>query len=313
MARAERTLAAAGALAVLFAAGPAGAFCRTTTCDVDMAQSDCTWDGDNCATSGHPLFWEDSCSWFGVQQDGSTKRHITHDQLHSAVANAFTKWGKANCGGGKTPSFAMQDTDELYGDVVCAQREFNKSAANANVWMFRDADWPYVGAATTIALTTLSVEISTGRILDADVEINSYRTNITTSDVNVGADLDSIVTHESGHFLGLAHSPVADATMFANYSPSSVSIRTLSTDDEQGICAVYPPGKAPACGPPEPLYGFSRYCGGKNASTGPVSSSSKKGCSVALGSAEDGGAALAALAVTAVGARLRRRRVVARS
>jgi hypothetical protein len=307
VAPAKTSLALFAAIGLLLSARTAGAYCRTTTCDVDMAQKDCTWDDNNCATAGHPLFWPDSCGWFGVQQDGSPKRHISYATFHSLVSNAFKKWSKASCGGGKVPSFEMTDTDTLYGAVVCPNREFNKNAANASAWMFRDNDWPYVGGSTTIALTTLSVDIPTGRILDADVEINSYRTDITTSDTNVGADLDSIVTHESGHFLGMAHSPVQDATMFANYSPSSIDIRTLSPDDEAGICAAYPPATPPTCGPPEPIYGFSRYCGGVNPSTQPMGTS-KTTCAAALGRPSDGRVALVAAAIAAAAIRLRRRR-----
>jgi MYXO-CTERM domain-containing protein len=292
----------------LLVAGSASAFCRTTTCDVDSKQTGCTRDDNMCATSGHPLFWPDNCSWFGVQKDGSPLRHITYDQMHAAVTNAFTKWGNADCGSGAKPSFALQDTDVLYAPIECAQREFNKTAANANTWMFRDTDWPYVDSTSTIALTTLSVEISTGRILDADVEINSFRTNITTSDVNVVADLESIVTHESGHFLGLAHSAVATATMYYSYSPSSVNIRTLDPDDELGICAAYPPGAAPICGQPEPIYGFSEQCGGADPVTGPDTAGDKKSsCAVSLG-ATSGSGALGAGVVLAGAALVRRRR-----
>ena len=63
--------------------------------------------------------------------------------------------------------------------------------------------------------TTLSIDTVSGQILDADVEIDAFDPGqngmppITTSDSNVGYDLESIVTHEAGHFLGLAHSIVA--------------------------------------------------------------------------------------------------------
>jgi len=294
-------------LAVLLGASSAGAWCRTTTCDVDDSKGVCTRDADNCATSGKPLFWPGECAWFGVQKDGSPKRHITYETLHSAVTNAFGKWSKANCNPGN-PSFSMTDTDLLYGPVECTNHEFHTDACNASAWMFRDTDWPYVGSTTTIALTTLSVEISSGRIFDADVEINSWGTNITTSDVNVGADLESVVTHEAGHFLGLAHSAVTTATMYFTYNPSSIAIRTLSPDDQAGMCAAYPPGPAPTCGEPEPLFGFSTSCGGKTCATQPVDSSTKKGCAVALGMRAHDTEGAGLFLALAAGLRLLRRR-----
>jgi hypothetical protein len=302
--RASFTIATAIAVALGTGAGTAAAFCRTTTCDLDKAQAGCSWDPDGCTTGGKFLFWQGSCAWFGVQRDGSPKHHISYETAHALIANAFGKWAKANCGDGR-PSFAIDDTDDICGPVVCNSQEFDQKTANASVWMFRDDEWPYMDGGTTIALTTLSVEIKTGRILDADVEINSFANDITTSDTNVVADLDSIVTHESGHFLGLAHSPDMESTMYSMYSPASLSIRSLSPDDEAAICATYPASTGkPTCGAPEPLYGYSKYCGGVNPCTLPEQGTD--GCTVTR-VAQRGHGATAALLVIGLAARRRRR------
>jgi MYXO-CTERM domain-containing protein len=292
-------------LGIVLGAGPAGAYCRTTTCDIPNPPEGCTWDADHCATSGYPLLWPEGCAWFGVQKDGSNKSGISYDTLHDVIASAFSKWSKANCEGGAAPAFEMQDTDLLYGPVECPVHEFNKHAANASAWMFRDDSWPYQDPKNTIALTSVSVDLTNGRILDADCEINSFGTKITTSGAN-GADLEAIVTHEAGHFLGLAHSKVAEATMAPNYP--GTSIRSLAPDDEKGICAVYPPGASPVCGAPEPIYGFSKYCGGVNPSTPPVHGTSE-GCSCRVGIAPPGrGPALFGILMTSLLLARRRRR-----
>jgi MYXO-CTERM domain-containing protein len=57
-------------------------------------------------------------------------------------------------------------------------------------------------------------------------------------------DLQAILTHEAGHFLGLAHSVDTSAIMYAFYSPGSIH---LTPDDVAGICTIYPP-LAPAGG-----------------------------------------------------------------
>jgi hypothetical protein len=307
--KAASALAAAATVSLLSL--NAGAFCRTTTCDVGGAAADCTSDANGCATSGKPLFWASECGWYGVQKDGSPKLHITYDMFHSIVVKAFGKWAAADCGSGAHPSFSMTDTDVLYAPAACNKQEFNKDAANASIWMFRDNDWPYQGASSTIALTTLTVNTKTGEILDADVEVNSFRTSISTSNTVVTADLESIVTHESGHFLGLAHSSDPQASMFKSYSPSTISIRTLAPDDVAGICEVYPPGNAPSCPEPSPLTGFSLECGGVNPVTKPVpptTSSSSKSCSMApLGSRAPAWPSLVLVAMVAA-ARVRRRR-----
>ncbi len=55
-------------------------------------------------------------------------------------------------------------------------------------------------------------------------------------------DIQGIVTHELGHALGLAHTSVLPATMFAgaNPGPASVELRSLHVDDQQGIQSILP-------------------------------------------------------------------------
>jgi hypothetical protein len=73
-------------------------------------------------------------------------------------------------------------------------------------------------------------------------------------------DLPSVVTHEAGHFLGIAHTQLSDRTITMYPSIDTGEIRVLSPDDIAAICAIYPPGTLdPSCDP-EPRHGFSTEC-----------------------------------------------------
>lgn len=158
---------------------------------------------------------------------------------------------------------------EVLGPIACGQRGFNEDKGNANIVLFRDDSWPYSGAGSVLALTTVTFNTKTGVISDADMEINAASPDkvLTTSDSDVQIDLQSILTHEAGHFLGLAHTLVQDATMFSDYKPGSTTLRDLDEDDRAGLCAAYPPGRAglgscdPKAATPSSA-GFSALCSG---------------------------------------------------
>lgn len=147
------------------------------------------------------------------------------------------------------------------GTVACTIEEYNQTDGNANIIVFRDDNWESEDhEPSALALTTVHYNSKTGDIYDVDMEINGqYR--LSTSEMPGDAyDLQSVVTHEAGHFLGLAHSEEADATMYLQYSSGSVAFRDLSDDDIAGICAIYPPERTGVCDF-EPRKGFSPECG----------------------------------------------------
>jgi hypothetical protein len=273
---------------------PAGAFCRSRTC-----ASKCTEDPiTTCPIEGVPIAWPGSCVSYTVQRDGSLS--ISHAELSRATDAAFQTWQNVRCPSNGSPSLAVGN---LYGVTSCGRVEFNPRQANANIVVIRD-DW--VADPTALALTTVSINSVTGQIYDADMEING------TQPLSIGPlspnryDLESIITHEAGHFFGVAHSNVGldqnchnGATMCPYYLPGVDDFRSLHEDDIAAICTIYPPDRVlPQCDP-TPHRGFSPECG-MDPMTGGA-------CSVAISRGRTGAGWLTAL-VAGWGAGVCRRR-----
>lgn len=113
---------------------------------------------------------------------------------------------------------------------------FRFDAPNENgVYLVRGR-WDH-GAALAVTITT-SDEAS-GAILDSDVLV-SDRDDLVADAPSTGYDLESVVTHELGHLLGLGESADPAATMYARTPRGSREARTLDADDRAGIAALYP-------------------------------------------------------------------------
>jgi hypothetical protein len=251
-------------LLVCLGARSAQAYCRTTTCD--PKQEDCGIDENGCAIRGETLFWPDACVTYAVQRNGSALRGISAYDTDQAMQAAFQAWLGTECPGGGHPSLGVIPL----GGARCDQAEYNPPedgrplAPNANLVIFRDDGWPYPDERYVIARTSITFDVVTGAIFDADIEVNSFRNEFSIGEAQSSNDLQGVLTHEVGHFLGLDHTLVENATMLADYALSNLGTRTLASDDRAGICSIYAPAAepAPACpGSTGPHHGYSSDCG----------------------------------------------------
>ncbi len=108
----------------------------------------------------------------------------------------------------------------------------------------------------TLAATEFLIDTTTGEILESDVFFNSsFPWSAAPGGTPGRYDLQSIATHEGGHFVGLGHSALgetelssgsrrllaAGAVMFPiAFSAGDISGRTLRPDDVAGVSDIYP-------------------------------------------------------------------------
>jgi hypothetical protein len=231
---------------------------------------------------GVPLWWRSPCISMDIYL-GSPPPTLTADQFWKASQLAAQAWshGDIACTGvsismnKKTESTAAVGLD-LKNVIVFSQDAWCQQSTSP------EPAAPTCYAANAMAVTTLFKNNTTGEIVDADMEINAVNfawadllVNPTLANGNT-ADFQNTLTHEHGHVIGLTHNcysandgpaplmdntgnpemvcgsadvpaSVIDATMYPVVATSDTDRRTLSPDDRQAACDLYPSSQS-TCG-----------------------------------------------------------------
>lgn len=195
-----------------------------------------------------PVLWPGAQVTFTINDQGTDNSTVAPglpQALLETVLSSFAAWNQLECPGFEEPDNCsdMLLTYEGLTSQTGVGFDQAENAKNINLVVWRDQNWNQIASDQTFALTSVTFNPNTGRIVDADLEINSeiYTLNIGDPvDPNL-ADLENTLVHEVGHFVGLDHSSVRDATMFANADLGETKKRTLAADDIDAICASYPP------------------------------------------------------------------------
>ncbi len=272
-------------------ASDAAAFCRSTTCRT-TASSECQTDDDGCVVDGEKLFWPTSCIGYATNRLGT--QDLDPSDTREIIKKSFVAWSDVRCKGG-IASMTFQERDP----IPCKRSEYNKEGPNVNVVLFQDDDWKYRGIDGTLAKTSVTYNDESGEIYDADIEVNTAFNTVTITDDprKIEYDLQAILTHEVGHFIGIAHSPDPNAVMFASYSPGSTTQRELSPDDLDAICNIYPPNSGTPC-EVEPKNGFSATCPGPDEKNGLCSAGAVGAASATPIDPSGGGGVITALSAS---------------
>jgi hypothetical protein len=204
-----------------------------------------------------PIVWDHNCVLFYLDRGGSSDFRALNDAaekssepgksgpsktLEKIVLRAFDAWSEPSCGG----------VSLVYGGLVDAEDEI--PGQSRNVVSFQQEGWSE-NSMTVFATTTVSYNPNTGVIHDADITVNDEFYKFAADPVpgSGEADLQNTLTHEVGHFLGISHSEVSEATMYGSAGLEETKKRTLHEDDVAVLCRYYPADEADSvCGGTEP-------------------------------------------------------------
>jgi len=160
-------------------------------------------------------------------------------QLQAAVQQGFDTWAKV-------PTIALSSQFAGFTDAEPFVED------GASVIGFRSR--PDLDRA--LGATTFQIDAVTGELIEADIFLNSaFEWSVTPGGTSGRYDVQSIATHEIGHFLGLGHSALGEteiqpaggrrviaksAIMFPiAYPPGNISDRTPKTDDAAGLAEIF--------------------------------------------------------------------------
>jgi len=125
-----------------------------------------------------------------------------------------------------------------------------------NSMFFDTAGVNFAPGGTIIAFVRSTIDLNDGHTLDADMVFNDRDFFCSTSSPNLtpappgqsSVDLQSVITHEYGHYFGLDHTSIADATMIP-FIIGDTRQRTLELDDRAGNSTIYPESAARGLSP----------------------------------------------------------------
>ena len=226
--------------------------------------------------AGHYLFWESGCAF--VTPDSQGTKEIAGDGEFDAISACVDTWntGTASCSyltlklEGRAPHEVGRDDINLikFRDVSWCRPASGGAPAKCYA--------PSAAGITTAVFVDDPMSARDGAIVDADVELNGVDFAIAKDGTSLGvqscqSELQNTLTHELGHLQGLEHPCLAtgdpprvddkgravpscsqttdpvitEATMYNFQECGETKKETLSDDDINAICTIYPKAQDP--------------------------------------------------------------------
>ncbi len=169
---------------------------------------------------------------------------VSAGQLQTVAAASFSTWSQAQSGSALAASFSGFTNAEPVRDDGVTVIGFQEH---------KELD-------RTLGVTTFTLDRTTGALVEADIFLNSaFAWSVAPAGESNKFDVQSILTHEVGHLIGLGHSLLGETVLRPEggrrvvakrsvmfpiaYAVGTILDRTLQDDDIAAVSATYPTGK----------------------------------------------------------------------
>jgi uncharacterized protein (TIGR02145 family) len=164
---------------------------------------------------------------------------ITDGTDIKAITNSFDTW--SNISTAKTKFVVSAGSADMVNAVA-------GDGINLVSFMDTEYDWPEGVLAYASKTTEMDEGGVNGKITDADIIVNPAFKDVLKGTTGLNGetgttgfyDIQSIITHEIGHTIGLLHSGLTRSTMFFWMNKGSIGKRTLESDDIAWTSYKYP-------------------------------------------------------------------------
>ena len=186
-------------------------------------------DGSDGAGSGPFLYWDSRFFPLSYYIAAPSFRNLPN--FVTAIEDSFKTWRD------------LEDVKVEFISLGCNQSTKNEND-NLNTVILLTENWPFTKSAIAVTRNfyVSGQESNAGMILDSDILLNGHFFPFTTTQETGKHDIQNIVTHEVGHFLGIGHEiePInTEATMLANAVANETKKRSLHSNDVSALRAGY--------------------------------------------------------------------------